>query len=50
MVGNFGIAILIVTVLLKLLFFPLANKSYTSMAKMKKLAPEMETIKTRFTG
>lgn len=48
MVGNFGIAILIVTVLLKLLFFPLQNKSYASMSKMKKLAPEMEKIKTRF--
>jgi YidC/Oxa1 family membrane protein insertase len=48
MVGNFGIAILIVTVLLKGLFFPLQNKSYTSMSKMKKLAPEMEKIKTRF--
>ena len=47
-VGNFGIAILIVTVLLKGLFFPLQNKSYTSMSKMKKLAPEMEKIKTRF--
>jgi YidC/Oxa1 family membrane protein insertase len=34
LVGNFGIAILIVTVLVKLLFFPLANKSYASMAKM----------------
>lgn len=48
LVGNFGIAILIVTVLLKLLFFPLQNKSYASMSKMKKLAPEMEKIKTRF--
>ena len=47
-VGNFGIAILIVTVLLKGLFFPLQNKSYASMSKMKKLAPEMEKIKTRF--
>ena len=34
--------------LLKLLFFPLQNKSYASMSKMKKLAPEMEKIKTRF--
>ena len=48
LIGNFGIAILIVTVLLKLLFFPLQNKSYASMSKMKKLAPEMEKIKTRF--
>ena len=42
LVGNFGLAILIVTVLVKLLFFPLANKSYESMSKMKKLQPEME--------
>ncbi len=46
--ATFGVAILIVTVLLKLLFFPLQNKSYASMSKMKKLAPEMEKIKTRF--
>jgi YidC/Oxa1 family membrane protein insertase len=46
--GNFGVAILAVTVLLKLLFFPLQNKSYASMSKMKKLAPEMEKIKQRF--
>lgn len=48
LVGNFGVAILAVTVLLKLLFFPLQNKSYASMSKMKKLAPEMEKIKQRF--
>ncbi len=48
LVGNFGVAILIVTVLIKLLFFPLQNKSYASMSKMKKLAPEMEKIKNRF--
>ncbi|MET0482821.1 MAG: membrane protein insertase YidC [Aestuariivirgaceae bacterium] len=47
-VGNFGLAILIVTVLLKLIFFPLANKSYEAMSKMKKLQPEMESIKQRF--
>ncbi len=47
-VGNFGIAILIVTVLIKLTFFPLANKSYESMSKMKKLQPEMMRIRDRF--
>ncbi|MGH6816561.1 MAG: membrane protein insertase YidC [Hyphomicrobiaceae bacterium] len=47
LVGNFGIVILIVTVLVKLAFFPLANKSYVSMAKMKKLQPEMERIRDR---
>ena len=46
-VGNFGVAILIVTVIVKLLFFPLQNKSYESMSKMKKLQPEMEKIKQR---
>jgi YidC/Oxa1 family membrane protein insertase len=45
--GNFGVAILIVTVLVKLVFFPLANKSYTSMAKMKKVQPEMARIRER---
>jgi YidC/Oxa1 family membrane protein insertase len=48
LVGNFGIAILIVTVLVKLVFFPLANKSYASMAKMKAVQPEMATIRERF--
>jgi YidC/Oxa1 family membrane protein insertase len=45
MVGNFGIAILMATVLVKLAVFPLANKSYASMSKMKKLAPEMTKLK-----
>ena len=48
MVGNFGIAILIVTVLVKLAFFPLANKSYASMAKMKALQPQMQALRERF--
>ena len=48
LVGNFGIAILIVTVIVKLLFFPLANKSYASMAKMKAVQPQMAMIKERF--
>ncbi|WP_127090971.1 membrane protein insertase YidC [Aquabacter cavernae] len=48
LVGNFGVAILIVTVLLKLVFFPLANKSYASMAKMKALQPEMMAIRERY--
>jgi YidC/Oxa1 family membrane protein insertase len=47
-VGNFGIAILLVTVLVKLAVFPLANKSYASMSKMKKLQPEMEKLKAKF--
>src|SRR6185436_11632804 len=46
--GNFGIAILLVTVLVKLLFFPLANKSYASMAKMKSVQPQLAALKERF--
>jgi YidC/Oxa1 family membrane protein insertase len=42
---NFGISILMVTILVKIALFPLANKSYYSMAKMKRLAPEMNRIK-----
>ncbi|MCA3564597.1 MAG: membrane protein insertase YidC [Methylocystis sp.] len=46
--GNFGVAILIVTVLIKAVFFPLANKSYVSMAKMKAAQPAMQEIQTRY--
>lgn len=48
LVGNFGLSILIVTVLIKLALFPLANKSYASMSKMKKLQPEMTKLKERY--
>ncbi len=48
LIGNFGLAILIVTLLIKLVLFPLANKSYVSMSKMKKLGPEMQRIKERY--
>ncbi len=47
-IGNFGVAILILTVFIKLLFFPLANTSYTAMSKMKKVQPEMGKIRERF--
>jgi YidC/Oxa1 family membrane protein insertase len=47
-VGNFGIAILLLTVVVKLLFFPLANKSYANIHKMKKLQPEMAAIREKF--
>jgi YidC/Oxa1 family membrane protein insertase len=47
-IGNFGIAILAVTVLLKLLFFPLANRSYASMAKMKAVQPQLQALRERF--
>jgi YidC/Oxa1 family membrane protein insertase len=48
LIGNFGIAILIVTVIIKIIFFPLANKSYASMAKMKAVQPEMAAIRERY--
>src|SRR5580693_5425974 len=48
LVGNFGIAILLVTVLVKLAFFPLANKSYASMAKMKSVQPQLAALKERY--
>ncbi|ADE29560.1 membrane protein insertase YidC [Rickettsia prowazekii] len=47
-VGNFGISILIVTVIIKLLMFTLANKSYRSMKKMKNLQPEIDRIKNLY--
>lgn len=46
--GNFGVAILALTVIVKLAFFPIQNKAYASMAKMRKLMPQMEEIKKRF--
>ena len=46
--GNFGVAVLAFTVLVKLTFFPLANKSYRSMAKMRLLAPKLKTLRERF--
>ncbi|MEA2792849.1 MAG: YidC/Oxa1 family rane protein insertase [Bradyrhizobium sp.] len=48
LVGNFGFAILLVTILVKLLFFPLANKSYASMAKMKSVQPQLAALKERY--
>ncbi|NMD06642.1 MAG: membrane protein insertase YidC [Phyllobacteriaceae bacterium] len=46
--GNFGVAILLITVIVKAAFFPLANKSYMSMAKMKNVQPQMTAIRERF--
>jgi YidC/Oxa1 family membrane protein insertase len=43
--GNFGLAILGLTVIVRLLFFPLQSASFRSMSKMKKLQPQMETLK-----
>ena len=46
--GNFGVAILILTLIVKALLFPIANKGFESMAKMKKLQPEIETLRTKY--
>jgi YidC/Oxa1 family membrane protein insertase len=46
-IGNFGLAILLLTVCIKIVFFPLANRSYRSMSKMKLLQPEMAKLKER---
>jgi len=48
MLGNFGLAILATTVLVKAVFFPLANKSYASMANMKKVQPKMMEIREKY--
>ncbi|WP_405048067.1 membrane protein insertase YidC [Flexibacterium corallicola] len=48
MTGNFGAAILLVTVLVKAVFFPLANKSYVSMSKMKLVQPQMTEIREKY--
>ena len=46
--GNFGLAILLLTLCVKLIFFPLANKSYNAMSKMKLLQPEIQKLRERF--
>ena len=43
--GNFGVAILLLTVLIKLVFFPIVNRSYVQMAKMRKVQPEIAKMK-----
>jgi YidC/Oxa1 family membrane protein insertase len=47
LVGNFGVTILVVTILVKLLFYPLANKSYESMARMKAIQPRVKELQDR---
>ena len=47
-VGNFGIAIIAITFLVKAVFYPLANRSYTSMAKMKNAQPQLAALKERY--
>ncbi|MEJ8309912.1 membrane protein insertase YidC [Agrobacterium larrymoorei] len=46
--GNFGVAILLTTIVVKLLFFPLASKQYASMANMKRMQPKIEELKAKF--
>ena len=46
--GNFGIAILVLTLMLKILFFPIANKQYRSMARMKDIQPKVKKLQERF--
>jgi YidC/Oxa1 family membrane protein insertase len=46
--GNFGLAIMVFTVFAKAVFFPLANKSYKSMSKMKLLGPKMTALRERY--
>ncbi|HMA18283.1 MAG TPA: membrane protein insertase YidC [Thermoanaerobaculia bacterium] len=46
--GNYGVAILVVTLLIRILLFPLMHKSYASMKKMQKLAPKMNAIRDRY--
>ncbi|MEK9626306.1 MAG: membrane protein insertase YidC [Gammaproteobacteria bacterium] len=47
-VNNWGVAIILLTLLIKLIFFPLSAASYKSMARMKKMQPRMKTLKERF--
>ena len=49
-VGNYGVAIIILTILIKILFYPLSNKSFESMQKMQQLKPELEKVKEKFKG
>jgi YidC/Oxa1 family membrane protein insertase len=46
--GNYGVAILLLTLLVKIVFFPLANKSYRSMSKMKALQPKMMELREKY--
>lgn len=48
LLGNFGLAILLFTLITKIVFFPLANKSYRAMSKMRLLQPEMQKLRERY--
>ncbi len=47
-VGDFGLAIILLTILIKLAMYPLANKSYVSMNEMKRLQPKLASLKERY--
>ncbi|MGH8679624.1 MAG: membrane protein insertase YidC, partial [Burkholderiales bacterium] len=47
-VGNWGLAIILLTVIIKLLFYPLSAASYRSMAKMRVLAPKLQKLKDQY--
>jgi YidC/Oxa1 family membrane protein insertase len=47
-VGNWGVAIILLTVVIKLLFYPLSEASYRSMAKMRVLAPKLQKLKDQY--
>ncbi|PLX94230.1 MAG: protein translocase component YidC [Desulfuromonas sp.] len=46
--GNYGVSIIVLTVIIKLLFWPLTQKSYVSMKAVQKLQPEMQKLRERF--
>ena len=48
MVGNWGISIILLTVLIKLMFYPLSATSYRSMGQMRELAPRLQSMKEKF--
>jgi YidC/Oxa1 family membrane protein insertase len=47
-VQNYGIAIIILTILIKIIFWPLGNKSYKSMKEMQKLQPKMQELREKY--
>lgn len=47
-VGNYGVAIILLTVIIKIIFWPLTQKSYTSMKSMQKLQPEMQRLREKY--
>ena len=47
-IGNFGLSIMLLTLLIKILFFPLANNSYRAMGKMKQLQPEIQKLREKY--